>query len=186
MECKIAGDKFRRFMVRKGEILLNAGQFVPYQYYVCSGCLRSYFLNESGKDHTIQFAVNNCWISDYSALFTGGLSVLYIECLKDAEIYQLSKESLEMLYLEVPVIETYFRVRMENLFVSFQYRVLSDLSMSAKEKYCWFISKYPFIEQMIKNYHVASFLGITTESLSRIRKELSKEKKLQKLDVLCI
>jgi len=181
MECKIAGDKFRRVTVRKGEILLNAGQYVPYQYYVYSGCLRSYFLNDSGKDHTMQFAVNNWWISDYSAFFNESRSVLYIECLQDAEIYQISKKSLEQLYSEVPVIESYFRVRMEKSFVNFQHRILSDLAMSAKEKYCWFITRYPSIQQKIKNYHVASYLGITTESLSRIRKGLIREKNLRVL-----
>ena len=179
MECKTAGDKFKRVTVKKGEILLNAGQYVPYQYYVYSGCLRSYFLNDSGKDHTMQFAVNNWWISDYSAFFNETRSVLYIECLQDAEIYQISKKSLEQLYSEVPVIESYFRVRMEKSFVSFQNRILSDLAMSAKEKYCWFITRYPSIEQKIKNYHVASYLGITTESLSRIRKDLTRNKNLR-------
>ena len=158
MEYKIAANKFRRVLVKKGAILVNAGQFAPHQYYVHSGCLRSYYLNDTGKDHTMQFALDNWWISDYSAFFNETRSVLYIECLQDAEIYQISRRSLEQLYLEVPVIESYFRVRMEKSFVNFQNRILSDLAMSAKEKYCWFITRYPSIQQKIKNYHVASYL----------------------------
>jgi CRP-like cAMP-binding protein len=172
-QAEIVVPKLKKMTVPKGRVILSAGQFVPYQYYVYSGCLRTYFLDDSGKEHTIQFAVNDWWISDYTAFFTGGQSILYIECIQDAEIYQISKESMEKLYKEVPVIETFFRVKMERFFASFQKRILSDLAMSAKDKYNRFIKTYPEIEQTIKNYHLASYLGITTESLSRIRKELA-------------
>ena len=169
----VVAAKLKKIAVPKGKIILSAGQFVPYQYYVYSGCLRTYFLDHSGKEHTIQFAVSDWWISDYTAFFTGGQSILYIECIQEAEIYQISKESMEKLYHEVPAIETFFRVKMERFFASFQKRILSDLAMSAKDKYNRFIKTYPLIEQTIKNYHLASYLGITTESLSRIRKEIS-------------
>lgn len=174
-EAIIVSDKLKELHPQKGETLLSAGQIVPYQYYVRSGCLRTYYLDESGKEHTIQFAVNDWWISDYTAFFTGGRSMLYIECIQQAAIFQLSKESMEQLYVEVPAIETFFRIKMERFFASFQKRILSDLAMSAKDKYERFIKTYPQIEQTIKNYHLASYLGITTESLSRIRKELSQK-----------
>lgn len=80
---------------------------------------------------------------------------------------------MEKLYLEVPLIDTFFRIKMERFFASFQKRILSDLAMSAKDKYMKFLQTYPQIEQVIKNYHLASYLGITTESLSRIRKEIA-------------
>ncbi len=172
-QAEIVVMKLKKMTIPKGRIILSADQFVPYQYYVYSGCLRTYFLDKSGKEHTIQFAVKDWWISDYTAFFTGGQSILYIECIQDAEIYQISKESMEKLYKEVPVIETFFRVKMERFFASFQKRILSDLAMSAKDKYTKFIRTYPQIEQIIKNYHLASYLGITTESLSRVRKELT-------------
>lgn len=171
-DAETLSSKFREVHVPKGRIILSAGQLVPYQYHVHSGCLRTYYLDSSGKEHTIQFAVNDWWISDYTAFFTGGQSILYIECIQDAVVYQISKESMEELYLKVPLVETYFRIKMERFFSSFQKRILSDLAMSAKDKYHRFLQTYPQIEQVIKNYHLASYLGITTESLSRIRKEL--------------
>jgi CRP-like cAMP-binding protein len=172
-DAQIVSAKLKEISVPKGKTILSAGQFVPYQYYVLSGCLRTYYLDSSGKEHTIQFAVNDWWISDYTAFFTGGRSILYIECIQNAVICQISKENMEILYKEVPLIETFFRVKMERFFASFQKRILSDLAMSAKDKYIRFLETYPQIEQTIKNYHLASYLGITTESLSRIRKELS-------------
>lgn len=166
-------SKLKKIVISKGDTLLRAGQAVSYQYYVRSGCLRTFFLDEAGKEYTVQFAVNDWWISDYTAFFTGEKSILYIECIQEAEIFQLSKESMEQLYHEVPSIETFFRKKMERFFASFQKRILSDLALPAKEKYQRFMETYPQIEQSIKNYHLASYLGITTESLSRIRKELA-------------
>jgi len=170
-EADMVEIKLKKMAVAKGDIILGEGQFVPYQYYVASGCLRTYFVDNSGREHTIQFAVKDWWISDYTAFFTGGKSILFIECIQDADIYQISKESMEILYKEVKPVETFFRIKMERFFASFQKRILSDLAMSAKDKYDRFIRTYPDIEQCIKNYHLASYLGITTESLSRIRKK---------------
>jgi len=172
-EAELLCGKLKEMNVPKGRIILSEGESVPHQYYVHNGCLRTYFLDSSGKEHTIQFAVSDWWISDYTAFFTGEKSILYIECIQDAVIYQISKDTMEKLYQEVPLIETFFRIKMERFFASFQKRILSDLAMSASEKYTRFLKTYPKIEQSIKNYHLASYLGITTESLSRIRKELS-------------
>ncbi|WP_222597299.1 hypothetical protein [Chitinophaga pinensis] len=83
---------------------------------------------------------------------------------------------MEQLYKEVPQIESFYRIKMERFFASFQRRILSDLALPAKEKYANFLKTYPNIEKHIRNYHLASYLGITTESLSRIRKELARGK----------
>ena len=90
-------------------------------------------ITEAGKDVTIQFAIGDWWISDYTAFFTGGTSILNIECIQDAVVYRISRESMERLYLEIPAIESFYRIKMERFFGSFQRRILSDLAMSAKE-----------------------------------------------------
>lgn len=140
-----------------------------------SGCLRTYYLTEGGKDITIQFAISDWWISDYTAFFTEGKALLNIECVQDAVIYKISRVSMEELYPRIPLIESFFRIKMERFFASFQRRILSDLAMSAKEKYKTFLTTYPNIEASIKNYHLASYLGITPESLSRLRAEMAHE-----------
>ena len=172
-QTELISPYFKRLLVKKGQLILSADQFVPYQYFVFSGCLRSYYLDQSGKEHTMQFAMKDWWISDYTAFFTGGRSILYIDCINDAEIFQISKESMAQLYRQLQSIETYFRLKMERFFVSSQKRVLSDLSLSATERYKGFVATYPQMNKYIKNYHLASYLGITTESLSRIRKDLA-------------
>ncbi|KGO91840.1 Crp/Fnr family transcriptional regulator [Flavobacterium subsaxonicum] len=175
LELEIAEKAFEEILVKKGDVLLTPGQFVPYQYFVFSGCLRTYFISETGKEYTLQFAIKDWWITDYTAFFTNEKSMFYVDCVTDAVICKISKESMEQLYKEVPQIESFFRVKMERFFGSYQKRILSDLASSAEEKYLRFVKSYPDIEKNIKNYHLASYLGITTESLSRVRHELAKK-----------
>lgn len=174
-EIDAAEKKFEEIIVKKGDILISPGQFVPYQYFVFSGCLRTYFISETGKEYTLQFAVTDWWITDYTAFFTSEKSMFYVDCIVDSIIYKVSKDSMEQLYKEIPQIESFFRIKMERFFGSYQKRILSDLALTAEEKYLQFIKSYPDIEKHIKNYHLASYLGITTESLSRVRHELAKK-----------
>jgi CRP-like cAMP-binding protein len=174
-ELALAEKKFEEIFVKKGDVILSAGQFVPCQYFVYAGCLRTYFITEGGKEFTLQFAVNDWWISDYTAFFSGEKSLFHIDCVQDAIIYKISRTSMEELYREVPQVETFFRVKMERFFSSYQKRILSNLALTAEEKYTRFLKSYPTIEKHIKNYHLASYLGITTESLSRVRSELARK-----------
>lgn len=172
-EMNLIESKLKKLKLKKGTTILKAGDKVNNQYYVYNGCLRTYFIDKSGKEHTLQFAINDWWISDYTAFFTASKAIMYIETIQDATLYEISKKSMEDLFVEIPQLETFFRKKMERAFASFQNRILANLAQSAKERYVSFISTYPNIEQAVKNYHIASYLGITTESLSRIRKEIS-------------
>jgi len=173
-ETSLILSKLKKITLKKGALLLSSNQPVLKQYFIINGCLRTFFLDSSGKEHTIQFAINDWWISDYTAFFTSTNAQMTIECIQDANLYEISKKDIDILFLKVPKLETFFRKKMEKAFSSFQKRILSSLSQSAKERYVTFIRTYPNIEKTVKNYHIASYLGITTESLSRIRKELTK------------
>mgnify|MGYP005989668543 FL=1 len=161
---------FQKITLKKGDVLLKPNNLVNNQYYISEGCLRAYFVEKTGKEHTVQFAIKDWWISDYTAYFTSEKSIMSIECIQDATIYEVTKENMERLYATIPKLETFFRLKLEKAFASFQKRILGYLSKSATERYKIFREKYPNIEQSVKNYHIASYLGITTESLSRIRK----------------
>lgn len=171
-EVKIIESVFHKVTVKKGSVLLKAGNVVDTKYYVLKGCLRTYQIDSQGKEHTIQFGINDWWISDFTGFFSTEKAIMNIEALKDSTLYKISKKDKEYLYNEVPKIDRYFRIKLEKSFSSFQKRILSNLSQTAKERYLNFIRTYPNIEKSVKNYHIASYLGITTESLSRIRKEL--------------
>lgn len=163
-------SKFKIITIKKGDRLLAPNTAINYQYYVSSGCLRSYFVGKSGKEHTVQFAIEDWWISDYTAYFSSETSIMSIECIQEATIHKISRKDMETLYTYIPGFESYFRKKLEKAFASFQRKILGYLSQSALERYLTFITNYPNIEKSVKNYHIASYLGITTESLSRIRK----------------
>lgn len=159
----------------KKAYLLRAGEAVDDIYYIQSGCLRTYFVDHSEKEHTLQFAIKGWWISDYIALFgkEKTASVSYIECIKPAVLIRISKKDFDHLCHKIPKISRFHIQNLESAFAAFQKRILENLTRSAKERYLRFVHTYPDIEQNVKNYHIASFLGITTESLSRIRKEIA-------------
>ncbi|WP_088323679.1 Crp/Fnr family transcriptional regulator [Polaribacter tangerinus] len=172
-ELSFIGKKIKKIEFKKGAILIENNKKVTHQYFVAEGCLRSYFTDQKGKEYTLQFAIKDWWISDFTALFTGKKSIMTIEVLENAVLYQISRKDIEKLYVKYPRLETFFRQKLEHAFASFQKRILADLSKTAKEKYLLFQETYPNIEQCVKNYHIASYLGITSESLSRIRKSLT-------------
>jgi len=172
-EENLIENKLKKLDLKKGVTILKAGDKVLNQYYVYNGCLRTYFIDKSGKEHTLQFAINDWWISDYTAFFTETKAIMYIETIEEATIYKISNKSMEDLFIEIPQLETFFRKKMQKAFASFQKRILANLAQTAKERYVSFLNTYPNIEQSVKNYHIASYLGITTETLSRIRKGIS-------------
>lgn len=172
-QIKLIESVFFKVNFKKGDIILKANDKVDYQYYILEGCLRTYHMDKQGKEHTIQFGIKDWWISDYTAFFSNSNAIMNIEVIQNAILYRISRADKERLYAQIPKIETFFRKKLERAFAAFQKRILSNLSQTATERYLNFIKTYPNIEKSIKNYHIASYLGITTESLSRIRKELS-------------
>lgn len=174
-EYDLLYNKLNRMLIQKGEFLLNVHDEINDLYYVHQGCLRNYFIDKEGREHTLQFAVQGWWISDYIALYGKNKisSVSYIECLKNATIYKISKTDFDEVCIEFPIIGQFHIRKMELAFASFQNRILENLTLSASQRYINFITSYPSISNEVKNYHIASYLGITTESLSRIRKEIS-------------
>ncbi|WP_323789382.1 Crp/Fnr family transcriptional regulator [Psychroserpens sp.] len=172
-QIKMIESVFYHVKFKKGDTILKANDRVDHQYYILEGCLRSYHIDKLGKEHTIQFGIKDWWISDYTAFFSASKAIMTIEVIQNAIMYRISNEDKEKLYLKIPKIETFFRKKLERAFAAFQKRILSNLSQTATERYLNFIETYPNIEKSIKNYHIASYLGITTESLSRIRKDLS-------------
>lgn len=176
-EILLMSSKLKKSTLKKKAFLLQADEEVNDIYYIHSGCLRTYFIDSTGKEHTLQFAIKGWWISDYIALFAKEKtkSVSFIECIKEATLYKISKKDFDNLCDALPKVNRFHISNLESAFAAFQRRILENLTLSAKERYINFVKAYPNIEQSIKNYHIASFLGITTESLSRIRKEISSE-----------
>ena len=162
-------------IVPKGANLIRQGQAVKKVYFVTDGCLRSYCVDKNGKEHTLQFAIKSWWISDYIAIHNHEPATLTVECLTKSAVIEFDAEKLDAILTLYPEFEPYQRYILERHVVSLHKRILNQLQLTAAERYTLFTNQYPDIEQYTRNYHIASFLGITQESLSRIRAEKAKE-----------
>ena len=133
-----------------------------------------YMLDYSGKEHNLQFAIENWWIGDIASFHSEDPSRFYIEAIENSIILQIKKEDQLRLFVEYPKFNRIFRVITENALVSYQRRVLQNISSTAEERYIDFMNRYPDFFNRISSVQIASFLGITPEFLSTIRKKLSK------------
>ncbi len=160
--------------LRKRQFLIQEGDTVKYEYFVASGCLKAYEVDDNGDEHIIQFAKENWWISDFKAFFEQGKATLNIDSIEESVVYGIEKEDLENLFLDIPKFDRFFRIKLTSAFVALQNRILSSLDKSNSERYLDFQKTYPNLEQRVPNYMIANYLGIKPESLSRIRKSLVK------------
>ena len=133
-----------------------------------------YMIDEKGKEHNLQFAVENWWIGDIGSFHSEEPSKLFIEAMENSIVLQIRKEDQLRLFVEHPKFNRIFRVFTENALVSFQNRVLQNISSTAEERYLDFMDRYPNIFNRISNVQIASYLGVTPEFLSTIRKKLAK------------
>jgi len=160
--------------VRKKEFLLQAGQPCIVINYVHAGVLRSFYKDNNADEVTIMFAVADWWITDMPCFINQNSAMTSIEAIDDSTVFQLTKEDLDILYARVPKFERFFRILMQNSYIREQLRILQNLSLSAEERYAKFLEKYPAIALQLTQKQIASYLGITPEFLSTIRKKISK------------
>ncbi len=157
--------------VSKKFLLLKEGQACNYLYYVHSGALRAYCTDKKGKESTIMFALADWWITDMYCFLNGKKAMLTIEALEDSFIFSIRKENWDRLLRMQPKFEKLFRILMQNAYTREQLRAIERLSLSAEERYDSFLLKYPQIVQQVTQKQIATYLGITPEFLSAIRKK---------------
>jgi len=163
--------------LKKKQYALQEGEICRYEYFVNQGCLRTYSIDEKGHEHTVQFAIEDWWTGDMYSFLTKTPARYTIEALEPSELLCLEKNALEMLYLKIPKFEKFFRHLLQNAYVAGQQRIIESMSLTADDRYCNFIERYPEMEKRIPLKQIASFLGITPESLSRIRNQYARNNK---------
>jgi CRP/FNR family transcriptional regulator, anaerobic regulatory protein len=156
--------------IPKKELLLKEGQPCRTINYVESGALRAFYLSPDGKDSTIMFAIADWWITDMYCFVMEQPAMQNIVAIDDSCIWQLKREDLERLYKKVPKFERFFRIIMQNSYIREQLRVLQNLSLSAEERYDIFLNKYPQLIPYLSQKQIASYLGVTPEFLSTVRR----------------
>ncbi len=165
--------EFRK--VASKEFILKESQACQYFYFVNSGTLRAYFLNKDGKESTIMFALKDWWITDMNCFVKVQPAMLNIIALEQSAILKISKNNFDLLLKEVPKFERFFRVIFQNAYIREQQRTIQNLSLTAAERYEYFILKYPAVVQQVPQKQIASYLGITPEFLSAIRSKKAKK-----------
>jgi CRP-like cAMP-binding protein len=167
-----------RFMERKIKrrgFVQQEGDVCRHFTFVVSGCLKMYAVDQGGKEHNIQFAAENDWITDLSSFYSEKPGRLYIEAIESTMVLQIKHPDLLHLYTNHHKIDRNFRIIIEQKFIELQNRVLQNISSAAEERYQFFLEQYPNLSNRLPNTQIASYLGITPEFLSKIRKDLGRK-----------
>jgi CRP-like cAMP-binding protein len=160
-------------LLKRKEIYLRAGEICKHSAFVVDGALKSFTVDVDGKEHILSFATRDWWIADMYSYISRKPAVLTIEAIADSEVLLLSRENQQLLFERVPKFERFFRILTENSLVANQQRLIDNLSSTAQDRYLHFIKKYPMIPSCVPQHNIASYLGITPEFLSKIRRRLA-------------
>jgi CRP-like cAMP-binding protein len=161
--------------VKRKEFLLQTGDICRHSAFVTDGCMRAYTIDENGFEHILQFAPPDWWIADMYSLITQKPGNLFIEAMEESEMLLLPKEEQEKLYVGIPKFERFFRIITENSLVSNRQRVMDNLSLTAKQRYEKFCSAYPTVFNTIPQKHIAAYIGVTPEFLSKLKAERERQ-----------
>lgn len=159
---------FQKKLVRKKQFLLQEGEVAKYTFFVNEGCLRSYSIDKNGFEHILQFAPPGWWITDMHSLTTQQPATLYIDVIFDGEVLAIAKEDIDKLFDKLPKFNRYFRILAENSLVTYQRRLIDNLSLSALERYEGFCKYYPSLIETLPQKQVAAYIGVTPEFLSKM------------------
>jgi CRP-like cAMP-binding protein len=172
-EWEICKNSFHPKRMLKRQFLLQAGDVCRQLTFVEKGALFSYSVDPKGNQHVIRFAFGGWWIADLQSFFTDNPSTLNIELLEDSELLMLDRNSHENLLEKIPAYERYQRIIIQNAYVALQQRVENALGLTAEEKYSRLIDRNPEFMNRVPQHLVASYLGVSPETLSRVRSNFS-------------
>ncbi len=172
-EGVIVESLFTHKKFRKKQYILQEGDVTRFETFITKGLTRTYEVDEKGQEHVVQFGLEGWWVGDLYSFLSETPSKYNIDCLEDTEVLQITRANQELLYQQVPKLERHFRIVIQNAFIASTKRVASSLTKSASDRYTEFVARYPQIEQRVPNHQIASYLGITPQSLSRIRARFS-------------
>ncbi|TDQ15079.1 CRP-like cAMP-binding protein [Algoriphagus boseongensis] len=166
-------EVYQERRIKRRQFILQEGDICKHYTYVVEGCFKMYLIDPNGKEHNLQFAIENWWIGDIGSFHSEEPSKLTVEALENSVILQIKKEDQLRLFEAYPKFDRIFRVLTENALVSAQRRILQNISSTAEDRYLDFVKRYPYFFNRISNVQIASYLGVTPEFLSTIRKKLS-------------
>ena len=153
---------------RKHQYLVQGGEIVNREYWVINGCVKSYFMDDSGKEHILQFGMENWWITDYESFVKRTPSNIFIDCIEDCELLYITHDNREKLTQEMHKMERFWAKKSKFGRIALQNRILSLLRNSTKERYDLLLKQYPQLFQRVPKRLIAGYLGVSRETLSRL------------------
>lgn len=154
---------------RKRQFIVIAGEECRYEYFVNKGCVKQYYIDNKGQEHILAFAPEGWWTGDMYGFINNQPALTTIEAIEETEALALEKHAFEDMLLKIPKLERFFRIILQRAMVSNQRRIIGNMSQSGAERYASFVQQYPSLEQRLSQRQIAYYLGITPESLSRIK-----------------
>ena len=162
-------QSFRLMHIKKRQFLVQPEFLARHRYYVVSGSFRAYVIGDEGQEHTVQFAIDDWWISDYNSYVFQQPASMFVMALEDSTVLQIEFETEKSLKQSKHVYETFFRILAENTAAHMARRVIVNLTKTAEQRYEMFLKRYPAVVNKVPQYALASYLGMTTEYLSKLR-----------------
>ncbi len=159
--------------IRRKHYLLQHDDLCKHYTFIITGCFRMFSVDQKGTEHNLQFAAENDWITDMGSFYSGKPSQLYIEAIEPSHILQIEKGDLLFLYSHFSRVNRNFRVIIEIKFVELQNRLLQNISSTVEERYIYFLEHYPHLSHRLPSTQIASYLGVTPEFLSKVRKGMA-------------
>lgn len=155
--------------IKRKDHVLQEGQICNTMYFIAKGCMRQYIINSKGTEQTLQFGVENWWITDYLSYHNNSPSHFYIQAVETTEVIALDKSELDSILDQIPQLEKYFRIVAQKAFGAAQMRIKFLFTMSAEERYNHFNNLNPDFVQRVPQYMLASYLDFSAEFMSKIR-----------------
>lgn len=167
---------FSERKIKRRGFILHDGDICRHFTFVVSGCFKMYAIDHNGKEHNLEFAAENSWITNLSSFYAEQPGSVYIEAIEPSTILQIKHADLIYLYGSYPKFNSSFRIIIERKYIELQSRVLQNISATADERYLYFLQQYPGLATRLPNTQIASYLGITSEFLSKIRKDQAQKR----------
>lgn len=159
---------FKEHSFKKGQVIISEGDKVEKEYFVLTGCLKAFYINDETRMYILQFAMPTWWTSDYSALYNDTRASINVDCITDAEVLSLSNADREKICSEIHPIEHFFRWRTNRGYIASQRRLLSFMNSDAKARYEELMRLYPQLYNIVPKHLIAAYLGVSRETLSRL------------------
>lgn len=172
-EVRLVEESFTGKQLKRRDMLLQAGDPSNHMRFIAGGCLRVFFLDAEAREHILQFGIEGWWVNDLYSYLTQTPAQYFIQAVEDSTVLQVHRDVLEQLFDQAPMIERFFRLKIQTAYVALQERTIKGISDSAEKRYLDFQKQYRALEQRLPQYMIASYLGITPEHLSAIRKKMA-------------